>query len=403
MGDAIDRPKHGRDIWADFSSRTRADERTATKAFIDPDHLSAVVGPPLETDRSGAAMASTDAPELRLLVGERAPAIDQRGANGEIPQRVRRTRGRRDRLAAVVTAIAVVSVVGALAAAVIALTSTSPTAAALGTLRETEAVLVDGISALNSKIERAEGQRDDAVSRAAALAPVLAAAVLADGPARAAAERARQDFVTSAAAITYPGAVAPYRRAPFDENSLAEVGAAIDKVQQTRMDLQQPHAALSAAETALADAEGPLAQALAAFTVTLPDAGARVREQNPLAAAPLLDAMSAAAARASAADLMTVEGQRALTELVAAASAVQADQLRVAAEQAAQSEESDSSGTYNGSDYALGGDSSGDAGAGGVVVTPPTDEPAPPAPTEPPVDPTPPQPDLGEENPAPAG
>ncbi len=347
---------------------TRGPAPVAEDRAVPPaESLTRMFGSPGASSRRplGASVAVADDSEaLRQIVGERTTSVTV-GAPAPAPTRLRRVRGAKDWLSIGLAIIAVLALVAAATLFATRLAAASPAEGAMSTLRESEAVLVDAQEALSRGIASATSVRDDAVASATALGPTLSALTgITDETARLAAETARQEYLTTMAALEIPDEPAPYRRPSIDETSLSSVGTAIDAVVEQTAALVPAQEQLAEARSAARAADEKLAAALAAYAAGIPAFAATIIAENPDAEATFGQAVATAAAALGASDLRAPAAGAAIGAYATAIVALRADQERAAA--AARESELNNGGNTGGGNSGgnTGGGTGGETGGG---------------------------------------
>jgi len=266
------------------------------------------------------------------------------------PGRQRPVRRRIDLLNAGIAALAVLAlatagVVGGMQAA-----TASPASEALGVLAADERT----ISSVEARLTEAQSQITDEVAAADAQSATLRTALeavreapdpadippgeseppadagtipIADSTALDAALAAVDGYRKDLAAVTSPVLPDPYHRTSMDKGSLTSVAAAIDAAQLRLTELDAATAAVREVRSGLQSRADALAAQLKTFTATFVPTAKAAIEDNTDAGQDAKDALTAAAAAVAAADLMSPEGQSALSTYRTALVALVADQV----------------------------------------------------------------------------
>ncbi|MCR2793535.1 hypothetical protein NQ156_10725 [Microbacterium sp. zg.Y625] len=342
---------------------------------------------------------------VQSAAADAAPVVLSGGGGGGKAKKSSRGHKRTDWLSVLVAVLAVGVVSGTAVFGGIQLASASPAADALQSLATDEAALVNAQQSLSATATRIEADVTAGREDAARLEPALVAVEgYSDEPARAAAMQALTDYRAGLDALVLPELPAPYSRPAIDEDSLADVGAAIDDVQARAAEMAEPTERMHALRGAVTDLRDRFVEQVAAFGATFPAWAATVNAENDQADQSFRDALTAAAAAVpsgQAGGLLGIEAMLVLPPLV---DALREDNQRAldeiaAEEEAAEDAESGGSGGSDGSDWYV------DPGVPptdpGVPPTDPGVPPTDPGPVDPPVtDPPVTDPGTGE---APAG
>ena len=337
--------------------------------------------------REAQAPVDDTAQLVRLVqsaAADAAPVVLSGGAKAK-----KSTRGhKRTDWLSVVAAVLAVAVVSATAVfGGIQIASASPAADALQSLAADEAALVNAQQSLSATAARIEADVTAGREDAARLEPALVAVEgYSDEPARAAAVQAVRDYLAGLDALVLPEPAPAYSRPALDEDSLADVGAAIDDVQALSAELAEPTERMQALRATVTALRDRFVAQIAAFGATFPAWAQTVVDENDQADQSFRDALTTAAAAVptgQAGGLLGIEAMLVLPPLV---EALREDHQRVLDEIAA--EEADAGrGSGGGSGWWV------DPGAPptdpGAVPTdpgaPPADPGTVPAPVDPPV------------------
>lgn len=284
---------------------------------------SALVAPPL-VDDTAALQQLVDAARAVAPPVAASRGLDDTAA----PRRGRRGRSTRDGFAIGLAVVAVVAVIGTAVLAVRTFTSSSPTADALRTLSQSEAVLVNEIRSVDTSIARFDAALADGVAVAEGLAePLAGLSGISDEGARTTAETARTSYLAALAALQRPIPPAPYEPAVVDAtSSLEQFAEAIDGVGARSTDVAAAAAAAAAVTAELAALDTEFDTALRAFAATVPVTAGEIVAANPDAEESFRSGVTDSAASVAAAP---VDGLGAsLTAYAQAVAALQADQAR---------------------------------------------------------------------------
>ena len=305
--------------------------------------LSEMIGDPRED--LDATRPRSNAQELVRRVDAVAKDTASPVAAPLTPARASKRRRRRiDVISVSVAAVAVVAVASALVVGGVQAATASPAASALISLRSDEAAILNSYQSLQAGSERLsvaieQGEADAAALRAAlettGTAPDPAGSTndarvpIADEAALAAVLAAVDGYQTGLDEVTPPELPTAYERGGLNEDSLAEVGAAIDDAQQQLSEISAAASELRDARTQVDDLRAPLQQALVTYALTFPARAESVLNDNRGADPDLRNAVTAAAAGIVATGASGPEGIAALTAYRDAVVAVREDQLGV--------------------------------------------------------------------------
>lgn len=318
-----------------------------TGVVLTDDHhtvrrLSAMIGAPRENSTVARPLANTH--ELRRIVEEAAADRGTAPAGSTGSTSPRRARKRVDVLALSATALALVAVVAAATVGAVQMATASPAASSLQSLEDDEAAIQNAYQSLVSARDRIvtdiESRTADSASVRTALVSTSTAPdpasfdqggtlVLIDQAGLDAALAALTTYSEGLAAITVPELPAEYTRADIDEDSLVEVGGAIDSAQEQLVALDAATAEMRALR-AQVDSLRPAAEtAVATYATTFAAAAEAAEARYPDADEALRGELTAAAAAVGSANLWEAAGIAALERYRDAYVAVAADQLRV--------------------------------------------------------------------------
>ncbi|GGM42563.1 hypothetical protein [Microbacterium saperdae] len=330
-------------------------DKTRDRSLLrDPDatmlagELDAVVGRRRRARVS--AGAGQDVPRLVAMVeaaaADRVPATvsPEPGATRRAPRHI-------DWMTVIAGGLAVVAVAVASTLTAVQIATASPVGDALVLLESDEEALASAEQSLSFSRDRIEQQQETGQARAAALWTNLAALTPASEEMRFVGAEALA--AVNAAAVTYqaaldaavlPEALPAWKPTKTDEDSLASVATALDEVQERSVLVDAATVELRDVRTAVERADDEFTAALDTFAVALGSGLQAELDASPDPEQALRDAVQAASARATAADLTTQEGAAALRAYVDSVRALRADQLRIAVEL---EEESSQNGTWN--------------------------------------------------------
>ncbi len=330
-----------------FPDGPRTDrEDSAGRGAASGAGLRELVGAPRA--RSPRTVGVTDTRELarRAETAVRSAVPFAAVAPAVAPEAPRRRR-KLDPLSLSAAALAAVAVVTAVTVGGIQAATASPAASALESLQADEATIQNARQALTATRDGIVSDIAAQTAQATALRAVLldtasvpdplssegAVLDVTDPAPRQAAVAALDTYLAGLASIDIPEAPAEYRRGEVDENSLVEVGGAIDAAQEWLETLDGATADLRAVRAtldALRPASGP---ALAAFADSFVPSAESATEERPGAEEDLRMAVTQSAAAAAAADPWTADAQTAYAAYRDAFGAVVDDQLRVEREE----------------------------------------------------------------------
>ena len=325
-----------------FPDGRRAEHgRSAAPAASSDARLRALVGDPRSRSPRPAALTDTRELARRADAAARSAvpfAALAPAATREAPRRRRRP----DLLSASAAGLAVVAVATAVTVGGIQAATASPAVSALETLQADEATIQNARQALTASRDGIVADIGTQTADATALrAALLDTATVPDplggegevldvtDPAlRQAAVTALDTYLAGLAAIEVPAAPAEYRRGELDEDSLVEVGSAIDGAQEYLDALDGETAALRAVRTKLDGLRPAADPALAAFAASFGPAAEAATGERPGAEEAFRVAVTQTAAAAAAADPWTAEARTAYAAYRDAFGALVDDQLR---------------------------------------------------------------------------
>ena len=379
----------------DDERASRDDVAPAERVLPSDTGLAAMLG-----GRRREAQAPSDDTQrlVRLVQSAAADAAPVVLSGGAKTKKSSRGHKRTDWLSVIVAVLAVAVVSTTAVFAGIQIASASPAAGALESLTTDEAALVNAQQSALTAAGRLEADITAGRADAARLEPALTAVEgYSDEPARAATMQAMRDYLAGLDALVLPELPAAYTRPALDEDSLAEVGAAIDHVQSLADEIAQPAQQLQALRVTVTDLRERFIAQVAAFGATFPAWAETVTAENPDADESFREAVTAAAAAVPAAQAGGMLGVEAMVALPPLVEALREDQQRALDEIAAEEEASEGvgggsggSGWYDGTVPAPGdaGTAPTDPGTAPTepgTVPPPVTVPPAPAPEPPPV------------------
>ncbi|GEM_PF-5768731 len=229
-------------------------------------------------------------------------------------------------------AVATTAIIGGVQAA-----TASPADDALQVLTADERTIAGAEAALASMRQQVAAEVAEADARAEALSSALPGAATAADPAdiapgetEAPDDADRINIVDPVAlervsttieayraelkAITLPALPAPYEHSEVDEDSLVDVGSAIDRAQQQLTDVDRAMAALRDVREQMREREAAHVAQLRTFTSTFRAAAEKAIADHPDASPKLKDAVTAAADAVVAADLRADAGIKMLAQ-----------------------------------------------------------------------------------------
>ena len=375
---------------------TTSDEEAETVGA----HLEAMIGVPrAAASRRESAHETARLVEMVDIAAATALPITAIAGASPAPGPVRGHK-RTDWVNVVAAVIAVVVVAGAAVFGVVQIASASPTASAVRALTADEASLVNAQQAFESTRGRTQAAIDADIATIDLLDPTLASlSGTVDETARANAVSASAAFRSALDAITLPVAPAPYQRPAIDEDSLSDVGGAIDAVRIDSVVLGDLTADLREIRGSLITLEQSFLAQMQTFATTIPPAAAAVNGENADAEQTFRDAVTGTAAAMAAVMNSAKAGSTEATAYVAAVGALRADQARAVAEAATAEEAERLRNSGGGYDGGFGSPEVVSPEAPIVPTDPvptvppvvePTPDPTPPVDPQPPIDPQPP-------------
>ncbi|MEV8170018.1 hypothetical protein [Microbacterium sp. NPDC077486] len=330
-----------------FPDGPRADrERSAVREAASGARLRELVGDP--RSRAPRAAGVTDTRELARRAEAAARSAVPFAAAPTVPREAPRRRRRLDPLSVSAAALAVVAVIGAVTVGGIQAATASPAASALESLRADEASIQNTHQALTATRDGIVADIGTQTAEATALRAALldtatvpdplssegAVVDVTDPALRQAAVAALDTYLAGLAAIEVPEAPAEYRRGEVDEDSLVEVGGAIDAAQE-RLEVLDGETAEMRTVRGTLDALRPAAAPdLTAFADSFVRSAESATEERPGAGEPFRVAVTQTAAAAAAADPWTADAQTAYAAYRDAFGALVDDQLRAEREEA---------------------------------------------------------------------
>lgn len=310
--------------------------------------LREMIGEPRESGAPARSLADTrELVDMVQAAARTAVPVSADAGTSERPKR--RPRRRLDALTVSVAGLAVVTMVVAATVGGIQVATASPAASALESLEADEAAVQNAYQSLKTARDRlvadVEAQSaeigvvrsaltDTSTAPDPAGGPEDAPLAVSDDTALAAALAALDTYAAGLASFTVPESPAEYVRAEIDEDSLVEVGGAIDGVQERLVALDEATAEARTVRSQLDALRPPAEAAVDAYAASFVPAADAAIARYPDAEQTLRTAASAAAARVASADLWTADGRSALAAYRDAYVALAADQLRFEIERA---------------------------------------------------------------------
>ena len=309
--------------------------------------LRELVGEPRRAGSAPAPLADTR--ELARMAEAAARTAVPFTAEAARPTRgPRRPRRRPDLLTSSAVALAVLAVAAALTVGGIQAATASPAASALESLQADEAAIQNAHQALASARDALVADLGAQTAEATALRTAIVDTATVRDPASSddedvlpvadqaleqGAVAALDTYLAGLAAVAVPELPAEYRRADIDEDSLVDVGRAIDEAQDDLDVLDQATAEMRTIRTAF-DALRPAATPpVTAYLASFVPAAAEATAEQQRAEESFRTAVTDAAAAVAAADPWTTAGQAALATYRDAFAALLDDQLRAEIEQ----------------------------------------------------------------------
>jgi hypothetical protein len=364
----------------------------AGTAVLDDHHtarrLREMIGEPRQVGASTGSVA--DARALADMVQAAArTAVPVAVVSGEPMRKKKRPRRSVDAVTLSAASLAVVALVVAGTVGGIQMATASPAASAVESLEADEAALLNAQQSLKTAHDRLVTDIDAQTAEAAQLRSALtetstapdpagglddAPIAVTDASALAAAVAAVDAYSRGLAAITVPELPAGYVRDDIDEDSLVEVGGAIDGVQERLVAMDDATAEARAVREQL-DALRPTADpAVKAYAASFGPAAQAALARYPDAEESLRTAVTDAAVRVASADLWAADARSVLSAYRDAYVALAADQLRfeIEREQREQAEQWQPQEQQGDGNQTPPTDGTTDPGAG---VTPPATDP----------------------------
>lgn len=331
-----------------FPNGPRTDhEKSAVREVASAARLRDLVGDPRSRLPRTAGMSDTRELARRAEAAARS-AVPFAAVAPAVASEAPRRRRKLDPLSLSAAALAVVAVVAAVTVGGIQAATASPAASALESLQADEATIQNAQQALTTTRDGIVADIATQTAEATALrAALLDTATVPDplssegdvldvtDPApRQAAVAALDTYLAGLAAIDIPAAPAEYRRGDVDEDSLVEVGGAIDAAQERLEALDRETADMRTARGALDALRPAAAPALAAFADSFVPSAESATEERPGAGEPFRVAVTQTADAAAAADPWSADAQTAYAAYRDAFGALVEDQLRAEREEA---------------------------------------------------------------------
>ncbi len=331
-----------------FPDGPRTDhEKSAVREVASAARLRDLVGDPRSRSPRAAGMSDTRELARRAEAAARS-AVPFAAVAPAVASEAPRRRRKLDPLSLSAAALAVVAVVTAVTVGGIQAATASPAASALESLQADEATIQNAQQALTTTRDGIVADIATQTAEATALrAALLDTATVPDplssegdvldvtDPApRQAAVAALDTYLAGLAAIDIPAAPAEYRRGDVDEDSLVEVGGAIDAAQERLEALDRETADMRTVRGALDALQPAAALALAAFADSFVPSAESATEERPGAGEPFRVAVTQTADAAAAADPWSADAQTAYAAYRDAFGALVEDQLRAEREEA---------------------------------------------------------------------
>ncbi|WP_233486692.1 hypothetical protein [Zhihengliuella sp. ISTPL4] len=331
-----------------FPDGPRADRETpAAREAASGARLRALVGAPRSRSPRAAAVADTRELARRAEAAARSAvpfAAVAPTVAGEAPRRRRRL----DPLSMSAAALAAIAVISAVTVGGIQAATASPAASALESLQADEATIqnahqgltatrdgiISDIAAQTSEVTALRAALLDTATIPDPLSSESAVLDVTDPSPRQAAVAALETYLAGLAAIDVPEAPTEYRRGEVDEDSLVEVGGAIDAAQERLETLDRATADMRAVRGTLDALRPAAAPVLAVFADSFVPSAESATDERPGAEESFRVAVTQTAGVAAAADPWTAEGQTAYAAYRDAFRALVDDQLRAEREEA---------------------------------------------------------------------
>ena len=326
------------------------------RAPLDDHHtvrrLREMIGEPRDTRGPVRPLADTNELMRRVDAAARnAEPIAVGTADAARP--AKRSRRRWDPLATAVGALAVITVVAAAAVGGVQMATASPAASSVVSLEADEAALQNAHQALTATRNRLVTDIETQTAAAAVLRGALVATSTAPDPASdggevipvtdpaalASALAAVDTYAAGLAAITVPKLPAEYQRGDIDEESLEDVGSAIDRAQEKLVALDGATTEMRTIRAQFDALRAPADAAVAAYAASFAGAAEAAKSTYPEADEALKARLTEAAVRIGVSGLWGPGGAAALQGYHDAFVALAADQARVDVEQEQSSRE----------------------------------------------------------------
>lgn len=330
-----------------FPDGPRADHEKSSAPEVSGARLRELVGAP--RSRSPRTVGVTDTHVLaRRAEAAARSAVPFAALTPTVARDAPRRHRRLDPVSASTAALAVVAVVIAVTVAGIQAATASPAARALESLQAAEATIQNAYQSLTSArdgiVADIRTQTAEATELRAALLDTATVADplssdrtaldVTDLSLREAAVAALDTYLAGLGAIKVPEAPAEYRRGQVDEDSLVEVGGAIDKAQERLEGLDRETADMRTVRGTLDALRPATSPALTAFAASFIPAAERATRERQDVEEPFLVAVTQTAEAAASADPWTAEARAAYAAYRDAFAALIDDQLRAEREEA---------------------------------------------------------------------
>lgn len=304
--------------------------------------LREMIGEPRDQRGPARPVAETDALIRRVEAAARS-AVPITLSGDHVVSPPKRSRRRVDPLTTGAAALAVLAVIAAAAVGGVQMATASPAASSVTALEADEAALQNGHQSLITTRDRiiadiASQTADAALLRGALLSTSTvpdpasdrdSAIEVTDPAALSTALAAVDAYAAGLATIVVPEAPAEYERGDIDEESLAEVGSAIDSAQEQILALDAATTEMRSIRTQLDALRPPADAAVTAYAATFAGNAEAAASRYPDADEALQTALVEAAAQVGSTSLWGAAGATTLEAYRDAFAAVAADQLRV--------------------------------------------------------------------------
>lgn len=325
--------------------RVRGDEQIALDDHHTMRRFEQLFGP--RRDPFADGRVSTDAGELTRMVDTAVADKTPLDMSAYLaPATGARRKRKVDVILLTASALAVVGLATTATVGAVQLATASPATSALQSLQADEAALQNAFQSVTSATDRLvteiEAAAQDAAKTRQAIVDTSSAPnpfleideaaqplQIADPAALVTVLAAIDAYTAGLSAVVVPTPPAEYERRTVDEESLADVAAAIDSAQQQLVEIDTAMAALRATRTEVQTLKTSYTQALQGFASSFPVAAAVTVAAFPDAVEALRSAVTAAAGQVAASDLALPSAATVLARYRDGVVALATDQVRV--------------------------------------------------------------------------